>query len=349
MKRLCSLLLIGLLMVGLAGCKAKGYSPERNSEYVTPGDYKGLTYQAADEEITDYRLTLARNRHLNDHGYAETNVVNLTEGTVRISDNIEYAYDGRIDGKAFDGGSGEDSLVIGSDAFLPGFEEGLIGTEIGSTVTLDLIFPKDYHNEELAGKDVTFEVTVKKVIGRVAYAPLTDAVAIKMGYTSRLDFEAQLRKEVAADLRADAEQKRADTLWAQAVDNATFLQDLPLDLMETAINEWTRKYKASAVQLGYDTIEEYMEANDLGNYYGVRAKETREMVENRLVAQAIADAEGFSLTDALFEERAAAFAAKAGYSDTKKYIDAIGKDIVNDQILLDYARNVVVENAIETK
>lgn len=345
MKRLFSALLIGLMLLTFMGCSAGGYTPESSSDYVTLGKYKGLTCPKVSSEVTDYRLLLARNKDLAENGYAETDTNELTEGTVQISDNVLCRYEGFVDGKPFDGSSGEDTLLIGSDAFIPGFEEGLLGAEIGSTVSLALTFPLNYHTEALAGKDVTFEVTVKKVIARVTYAELTDEVAASLGFASAAAYEEALHQRVQAELREQAEQEQADLLWATALNNATFEKEFPAELNELAAKEWARKYTAESLQLGFESIQDYMTANALGDYATVRKKETADMVKSMLITHAIVQAEGYELTDELYEEQAKAIAAAAGYQTAQQYVKVIGEEMMEYHILLNYAHHVIVENA----
>jgi trigger factor len=84
--------------------------------------------------------------------------------TVKDGDTVNIDYVGKKDGEAFDGGTGNYDLTIGSGTFISGFEEGLIGVKVGETVDLDLTFPEDYSSEELAGQDVVFTVTVNEIV-----------------------------------------------------------------------------------------------------------------------------------------------------------------------------------------
>ncbi len=346
MKRLFSALLTGLLLLSLGGCGPKSYSPERNGDYITLGEYKGLTHQLATAEITDYDLTVASNKKLIANGYADTqNALSLTEGTVQISDTVRLTYAGTINGKAFEGSSGAGTYIIGNGTLIPGFEEGLIGAQVGKTVTLNLTFPRAYSDSELAGKAVVFEVTVNEIIGRITYAKLTDEIALSLGYASLADYEQALQEEVSAERKEQAEQEKISMLWAQVLDNATIEEPLPEDLLESARTDCSRRYTAAANQLGYDTVADYAAANNLGDYNKLIDQESEATVRNLLVSRAIAEAEGFELTDAVLEEKTAAYAKAAGYTSTEKYISDIGESTIEYQILLDYAQKIVVENA----
>ena len=127
---------------------------------VTLGDYKGLkvdkvstrvTQKEVDEEIEKERERNAR-------------TIEVTDRAVQDKDEVTLDFEGFVDGVAFEGGKGEDyPLTIGSGSFIPGFEEQLIGAEIDKEVEVNVTFPKEYHSEELAGKDATFKCTVHTI------------------------------------------------------------------------------------------------------------------------------------------------------------------------------------------
>ena len=142
--------------------------PEYNvSDYLKIDDdeYLNMTVQVASaQQVTDEEIDseIADSfYYLEDY---DDLVVKKEEGTVENGDNVNIDYVGKKDGEAFEGGTAEgQDLVIGSGSFIDGFEEGLIGKEIGSTVDLNLTFPEDYGVEELNGADVVFTVTINYV------------------------------------------------------------------------------------------------------------------------------------------------------------------------------------------
>ena len=148
-----------LACVAFVGYKLKWFYVPAKAQF-TVDAHDTLEIDKADVEVSDSTLESAVTS-MQSH-YATTEEV--TEGTVEEGDKIHIVYTGRIDGEEFDGGStGEDGtdITVGSANYIDGFEDGLVGEQVGSTVTLDLTFPEDYGNEELNGKDVTFEVEIQ--------------------------------------------------------------------------------------------------------------------------------------------------------------------------------------------
>jgi len=129
------------------------------SKIVTLGEYKNLPVDMQSEEILDL---------IEDFGISDVKEAGLynevKSGKVAKGDIANINYEGKKNGVAFEGGTAEDyDLEIGSGAFIPGFEDKLVGVKVGDTVKLDLTFPKDYHQADLTGKDVVFTVTVNYV------------------------------------------------------------------------------------------------------------------------------------------------------------------------------------------
>ena len=155
---------------------------------------------------TDYKeVSEAKFKEVFDAEIAEimSNFAQYTEVTdrtdVRDGDKVNINYVGKMNGKEFEGGTGTYDLVIGSNSFIDGFEDGLIGEELGTTVDLDLTFPDPYsNNPDFAGKPVVFTVTINKISAPEAYSD--ELVKKATGYATIEEYEAHLKMLVATDL-----------------------------------------------------------------------------------------------------------------------------------------------------
>lgn len=198
MKRLIAIFLAALCVITVfAGCGKKGDNGKRlnynydMTEYVTLGDYKSIKVDTASEIYTNY---------YNSQYESEISSASLydkkTEGVIANGDIAVIEYVGRVDGKEFQGGTSteETPLRIGSGAFIPGFEEALIGKEIGKETVIDVTFPDEY-TEELAGKPAEFTVKINYVN---VLPELTDELAVKLGYENKAKYEEHL-KEIAIE------------------------------------------------------------------------------------------------------------------------------------------------------
>ena len=198
------------------------YVPDESAEFtatadilpdVKIGDYKKLGVKkeeakVAEKDIKDVLENIAA-------AYAEKKVV---KRAAKLSDEVIIDFTGKKDGKPFEGGSAHDyTLGLGSKSFIPGFEEGIVGHEVGDKFDIDLTFPKDYHAKEMAGKKVVFEVLLKQ-ISEVVKPKLDDELAKKCGPFKTLDeLKADIKKNLAAQNEHKAEEKYKDDLVAALV------------------------------------------------------------------------------------------------------------------------------------
>ena len=185
MKKLITFALVFVMLASvLSGCKkASGlYYDYDMSKYVTLGKYS----KTVDRESDDYKeayQTFYSDIFGSDLAY-ETD-----EGYLELGDTANINYKGLHNGEAFEGGTSSNyDLTLGSGVFIDGFEDGLVGKKIGSTVNLNLTFPKGYQNEELAGEDVVFVVTINFA---TKLAEPTEEDAVNYGFDSLSDYKKQ--------------------------------------------------------------------------------------------------------------------------------------------------------------
>ncbi len=182
------------------------------------GKYKNLgvkkeTVKVSKEEIDNKISNLLKD-------YAE--LVVKEEGKVESGDVAVIDFEGFKDGVPFDGGKGENySLEIGSNTFIPGFEDGVKGMKTGDTKDIKLTFPKDYGVADLAGKEVTFKVTVNEIKNKVI-PELDKEFFLDLGMkdvTNKSELEAKMKEEIKATKDRDAENKYIDSLLEKASSN----------------------------------------------------------------------------------------------------------------------------------
>ncbi|MBQ8893850.1 MAG: FKBP-type peptidyl-prolyl cis-trans isomerase [Clostridia bacterium] len=352
MKKTAIIALLLAALLVFTGCSPATYSQVDPEKYVTLGEYKGLSYTAVEISVSDYELQVAVNEELKNSGYVSYQEdITLTEGTVRLGDTVNINYKGLKDGVAFEGGTADNqSLTIGSGSFIDGFEEGLVGKAIGSDVKLNLTFPENYGNEELAGQDVIFEVKINSVTERADYKELTDDLAhtIKSEVNTAAEFREAVKAELEAEKKADAETSIKDELWTATIENATLAEKLPEKLVEGAEEEFIAYYETLALQYSYDDLSAFLAGNSINEdtFYAQAESYGRSIVESQLVAYAIAKAEGYTPTQEALDKSAEEYATTAGYTEVAKYVAAVGDDAIMDQHILDYAVDLVLASAV---
>lgn len=166
---------------------------------VTLGQYKGFEINIEEVTITEEQIQ----EYIDDDLWYYGTVEEIREGVVELGDSINIDFVGTIDGVEIDGYSDEDvEITIGSDLFIEGFDEALLGKSIGETVITDITFPEDYF-EELAGKTVEFSITINYKYGEVTPAELTDELVVEMGYGEDITTVEKYREYVREFLEQD--------------------------------------------------------------------------------------------------------------------------------------------------
>ena len=310
------------------------------------GEYKGLTYTETDVSVSDDEVESQINSTLTAHATAEQ----ITDRAVEDGDTVNIDFEGKIDGKTFDGGTASGaSLTIGSGTFIDGFEDGLIGVKPGDKTTLKLKFPDEYKtNTDLAGKDVTFYVTVNYIKGDDIVPELDDDFVKGLnidGVSNVKEYRAYVKSQLQANKESEAEKSKQSELLQQAVDNAE-IKEIPEELVTQYATQYTDYYKQYASYFGLelsDFLTQYMnqteeEFNQSAQDYG------KERAGYMLVVSAIAKAEKVDV-DALYDEKVAQYAEQSGYADAATLEKDYSKRYLNQIIINEEVQNILEENA----
>ena len=268
----------------------------------------------------------------------------LTEGTVEDGDTVNIDYVGKLDGEEFDGGSAEGyDLEIGSCTFIDGFEDGIIGMQVGETKDLELTFPEDYHSEELAGKDVVFTVTVNS-ISRVP--ELTDEVAdsVVEGMTAEA-YQESVRQDLE-DSAKESQKSDAQQKLLQAVYNNATISGYPEENLQYTIKRATDYYEWLASMYG-------MSLDDYLTNYGMTQDEFKEQIQpvaeealgEEMTLLAIAKEENIEVSDEEYQDGLARYAEAQGMDDPSKLEEAYGENYIRNSLLQEKVLNFLYENA----
>lgn len=260
------------------------------------GQYKGIEVEKESSEVTkadidEYIERIRKN-------YAELVVVEgkpLEKGHTAVFD-----FEGFVDGEAFEGGKADNySLEIGSGQFIPGFEEQMVGMNVGEEKTIDVTFPEDYHAEKLKGKKAQFKIKLHEIKERVL-PELTDEFVKDLdieNVSTVEDYKKFVNETLEKDKKEASENKFSDDVLSRAVENAEV--EIPTGLVEDEINRYVsqiesqaKRYQISTEQLlkfnGIDSLEQYKDA----------IKPSAEMnVKQRAVFLKIAEVENLEMND----------------------------------------------------
>lgn len=264
------------------------------------GQYKGVTVektqpQAVEDKDIDNELQRLRERN--------SRIIEVTDRAVVDGDEVNLDYCGKVDGVAFEGGTAEkQTLVIGSHTFIEGFEEQLVGMNIGETKDINVTFPEEYHAEELKGKPATFTCTINGIT--VKQLPeLDDEFAKDSSEFSTLEeMKANLRTELQAKNDKIAQNADESKLVETIVDNTKI--NLPVEMIDEQIDEYIEDFKYQLMYQGLDINKYYEYTNtteqQLRDTYRDRAEKA---VRTRLVFEEIVKVEKISATEAAIDEK----------------------------------------------
>jgi trigger factor len=218
------------------------------------GKYKGLIVKKETVKVTKEEVEHSI-EHMREH-YKE----NVTkDGKIENGDIAIIDFEGFKDGVPFDGGKGENySLEIGSNTFIPGFEEQLIGLKAGDEKDLDLTFPEDYHSEELKGQKVVFKVKVEEV--KEVVIPELDKEFFEDlgmdGIDTKEALEKQVKENIKAQKEKEAEDKYNDALIDEVAKNAEY--EIPEAMIEEEKNRMIREYSENLRMQGI-SLEQFFQ------------------------------------------------------------------------------------------
>ena len=181
------------------------------------GDYKNLKSTAKKVSVTKKDIAEITDRL--KKGFSSKKTV---QRPAKLTDEVNIDFEGKKDGIAFDGGKGEKyDLVLGSNSFIPGFEDGIIGKKTGETFDLKLTFPEDYHADNLKGAEVVFTTTINE-IKEVVEPELNDELAAKAGpFKTVEELEDDIKREITKQKETEATEKLKDDLVAELVEKST--------------------------------------------------------------------------------------------------------------------------------
>lgn len=315
---------------------------------VTLGKYKGVKVDKTEVEVSDDEVTaeIDREREKNSR------TVDITDRAVKDGDIATIDFEGFVDGVAFEGGKGEDyPLTIGSGAFIPGFEEALIGAEVGKETDVNVTFPEDYQAAELAGKAAVFKCTVKKLQEKQLPELDDDFVSEVSEESDTVDeYKAEIKKKLADRKEADAKSAKEDAVIDAIIADAEM--DIPDAMIETQQRQMLQDY-AQRLQSQGISMDQYMQFTGLTNEALMNQVKPQALkrIQSRLVLEAVVAAENMTATEEEFEEEAKVMgeAYQMEADKVKELLGENGKKQVMQDICIKKAVEFVVENAKETK
>ncbi|MCB7520741.1 trigger factor [[Clostridium] hylemonae] len=312
---------------------------------VTLGEYKGLEVDKVSTRVTQKEV----DARIQEEAEKNARTVAVEDRPVQDGDEVILDFEGFVDGAAFEGGKGENyPLTIGSNSFIPGFEEQLVGAEAGKEVEVNVTFPEDYHAEELKGKEAVFKCTVHEIKAK-ELPEIDDEFAAEVSEFDTLEeYKADVKVKLKDEKAAEGKTKKEDQVVEQAVKNAEM--EIPKAMIETQVRQMADDF-AQRIQSQGISLEQYFQ------FTGMTAEKMLEemrpqaikRIETRLVLEAIAKAENIEINDEKVDEELAKMAEsyKMEVDKLKEFMGENEKNQMKEDMAVQEAVTFLVENAVE--
>ena len=313
------------------------------------GEYKGIEVEKETVKVLQADVKAELNRMAQRNARTET-----VERKAKKNDTVDIDFEGFVDGVPFEGGKAEHhELTLGSGAFIPGFEDQLIGCKAGDEKDVVVTFPEEYHAKELAGKEATFKCKVHKVEETIL-PEIDDEFAKDVSDTCEtLD---DLKKEITERLKAER-QEAADNAFEEKVLDAVIdgmKADIPAAMIDAQVDTIVQDF-GYRLQMQGMGLEQYlkMTGTEMGAFRAMFKDQAERQVKTRLALQKVVELEGITVSDKELEEEYAKMAEqyKMEVEKVKAIVskEALEGDLKNSNALEFIKKNAKVKKAAKKK
>ena len=276
--------------------------------------------------------------------------VEVTDRAVQDKDIVTLDFEGFVDGVAFEGGKGENyPLTIGSGAFIPGFEEQLIGAEIDKETEVKVTFPEEYQAKELAGKEAVFKCTVHEIKAK-ELPELDDEFASEVSEEAETleDYKAEVKAKIKERKENEGKEKKENQAVEQAVANAEI--DLPAPMVDLQAKQMADDFARRIMQQGM-SVEQYFQFTGLNEEKMMEElkPQAEKRIRTRLVLEAIVAAENIEVSDERLDEELQKMADsyQMEVEKLKEFMGENEKKQMKEDIAVQDAVTLITEAAVE--
>ena len=312
---------------------------------VTLGEYKGIQVEKAPVEVTEEEIQA----EVDKEREANSRTVTVEDRAVQKGDIATIDFEGFVDGVAFDGGKGENyDLEIGSNTFIPGFEDQLVGAEIGKELDVNVTFPEEYGAKELAGKAAVFKCKVNGI--KVKELPaVDDEFAQEVSEFDTLDeYKADIKAKLLKEKEDEAARAKEDAVIGKIIEGAKM--EIPDAMVEYQTRQMLDEF-AQRIQSQGISLDQYFQFTGLTEEKYMEEMKPRALqnIQSRLVLEAVAQAENLVAEEADIEEEIKKMADmyKMEADKIKELLGERQMEEMKKDIAVQKAAKLVAEAAVE--
>ena len=312
---------------------------------VTLGKYKGVKVDKQDTTVTDEEVDAQIEKEREN----SARTVTVEDRAVQDKDVVTLDFEGFVDEVAFEGGKGTDyPLTIGSGSFIPGFEEQLIGAEIGKETEVKVTFPEDYHAADLAGKEAVFKCTIKEIKEK-QLPELDDEFASEVStFDTLAEYKEDVKKGLVTKKEEEAKRAKEDAVIEAIIADAQM--EIPEAMIETQKRQIVDEF-AQRLQMQGLSMEQYFQFTglDAAKMMEQVAPQALSRIQTRLVLEAVAKAENIEASEEDFDAEVKKMAEMYQMEEdkVKETLGENGKKQIMKDLAVTKAVEFVVENAKE--
>ncbi len=314
---------------------------------VTLGEYKGIKLDEIVHTVEDSDV----DRELAQKQERNARLVTVEDRAVKEGDIANINFEGFVDDVAFPGGKGENhDLTIGSGQFIPGFEEQIVGKNIGEEFDVNVTFPEEYHAEDLKGKPAVFKVKVNSIQYK-ELPELDDEFAKDVSEFDTLDaLKADIREKLVAEAEKTTKQEKENAVIDKLVSDTEI--DVPDCMIDNRVESIIRENNMRMAQQGL-TFEQYLSfmGSDIEQFKVMMRPNAEKQVKANLILEAIVKSEAFEVTDAMVDEKIKEMAETFHMEADKLKENLRDQDMENikEDMKMEMAVAMLVDNAKWTK
>ncbi|MCQ2495684.1 MAG: trigger factor [Lachnospiraceae bacterium] len=301
------------------------------------GQYKGVEVEKVEVEVTDEEV----NQELDKLRDKNARIITVDDAPVADGDTVKLDYEGSVDGVPFEGGKATDAdLVIGSKKFIPGFEEQLIGMNIGEEKDINVTFPEEYHAENLKGKAAVFKCKINAITRKELPAADDEFAQESSDFDTIDELKADLKKQLTEKKEKEVKVAKENAVIDKVVEAAE------MDIPEAMINETARQVAEEFAQrLQYQglSIDQYLKYSGMSveEFIEQSKPQAEKRIKYRLVLEAIVKAENIEITDEDVEAEFDRMAEQYKMEKDKIKEIIVGKEL--DNVKMDLAVSKAVD------
>lgn len=329
-KKMFIFAILLILIFSVTGC-SQPYDFDI-TEYLTLGTYSGIEVSLSERET---ELEQKINTLLEENSTENE----ITDRSVKNGDIANIDYTGTLNGEAFAGGSSTNyNLEIGSGSFIDGFEEGIIGKNIGDIFDIKTVFPDDYaDNESLAGQEVNFNIKVNSIKEIIIPELNDDFIKEFTDYETIDEYKTETRKVL-----------KENYIWNKVIENSVIIS-YPKKYVEKYYNNMIDNYTSYAVQYNY-TLEQFLSQSTgqtIEDFLKEAAEYAKSQVKQEMLMYSIARTENISIDNNEYKDKSIEFAEKFGFKTVPEMEKAYTKETVRTNMLMEKVMNYVVGLSVE--